>query len=95
VSLKRPNSESDKTINMSAADPIIRCKLTRKFFDSLPSGCFLASNILRSHDEPYFAEYVTLPEHRGDQWKRIKSKGADQRTCNVFPDEQGSKQWLK
>jgi hypothetical protein len=80
---------------MSSPDPIFRCRLTRKFFDSLPSGCFLASNILRSGGEPWFAEYVTLPEHRDDQWKRVKAAGADQRTCDVFPNEQASREWLK
>lgn len=74
--------------------PMHRTKLTRKFYQGVAPGKFLVSNTFKSSSEPWFSEYVTLDEHKADQWSRIKRVSADQRLCMVFDDEQCFRDWF-
>ncbi len=68
-------------------------KLTRKYFMSLSSGSFVASNVWRDGREA-FAEHVTnTTEEREAQWKRIVAAGAAQRICYVFASESHFRRW--
>ena len=59
-------------------------KLTKKFFKGLPEGYFLMSNVFFDLDVPCFFEKISPDAMREDQWQRIKTVRADQRTCFVF-----------
>ena len=79
---------------MSSSDPIATPTLTKRTFMDLPSGQYLVSNVGHSISEPCFAEYVTLEEHRSEQWERIKMQGVEQRKCMVFHDEKSYRDWV-
>lgn len=63
-------------------------KLNKKFFMSLPTGAYLASNCYNSlgpgRTTPCFHESVLPTEERTAQWERIRTVYADQRLCNVY-----------
>lgn len=70
-------------------------KLTKKFFQTISAGSFLASNIMKSRKESVFAEIVasSMPD-REEQWGRIVSAGASQRLCHVFSSKKEHEAWL-
>lgn len=69
-------------------------KLTLRFFETLPVGYFVASNLLTASNTPVFAEVVATLESRMEQWKRIQKSGAAQRMCHVFRSEEAFNRWL-
>jgi len=73
----------------------ISLRLTKKAFLPLPSGCFLASNVMTEQLIPVFADTVrdSLDE-RHEQWLRIVSVGADQRLCRIFQSQQECMSWF-
>jgi len=72
---------------MAEFDLPIRKKLTKTLLMRLPTGVFLVSNTQRSIGPntvtPVFAERVVPSDDREEQWLRIKTCGADGRTCEV------------
>jgi len=68
--------------------PVIRGKLTKRFFMSLKTGQYVVSNICNQMEkgrvEPCFREEVLPPESREEQWRRIESAHADGRFCDVL-----------
>lgn len=72
-------------------------KLTKRFFMSLPSGAFVASNVLGGPGlTPSFAGPVAdSADARTEQWERAVAVGAAQRTCRVFAREAQFREWLK
>lgn len=70
-------------------------KLTLKYFKSLPTGLFIASNLMSSPHASIFSEIIAPLESRMDQWKRIRDCGAAQRACLVFPTEAAFSRWVK
>lgn len=72
-------------------DPVTHGKLTKRFLMLLETGAYIVSTVYESqrdgaHD-PCFHEKVAPPEHRGDQWLRIKTANADGRYCDVLASE--------
>jgi hypothetical protein len=73
----------------------ISLRLTRKVYFAVPTGCFLASNLMTNRFTPVFAETVlATPHERNTQWVRIVAAGADQRLCRIFRDEQECLSWI-
>jgi hypothetical protein len=72
-------------------------KLTKRFFMSLPSGDFVASNVFGGPGvTPSFAEPVAdSADARTEQWERAVAAGAAQRTSHVFQRESEFREWLK
>jgi len=79
---------------MAASFNIAPAKLTLKFLQTLPTGYFVASNLLAARNTPVFAEAVLPFGSRMDQWRRIQESGAAQRMCHVFRTEEAFNQWL-
>jgi hypothetical protein len=67
-------------------------KLTKKLFFSLPEGKFVASNILSKEWVPVFAEHLSPVQEREEQWRRIVKAKADQRLCEIYPNETAFRQ---
>jgi hypothetical protein len=63
-------------------------------FQSLPTGTFLVSNVCWAPYQPIFAETVERPEVRPLQWARIRASCVDQRTCDVYLDEDAYHAWV-
>ena len=59
-------------------------KLTKRFLMDLPEGLFLVSNIGFDRFNPGFAEDLSPPSLRMEQWERIVKAGTDQRLCHIF-----------
>lgn len=65
-------------------------KPANRFFDGLPEGVYLVSNVGYDPDTPVFAAYVAAPgPARSGQWKRIKVCQVDHRHYGVYRDEAG------
>jgi hypothetical protein len=72
-----------------------RNKLTKKYLMSLPEGVYLVSNIYPNNPmQSRFAEKVTPPNLRKDQWDRIIKADVHQRLCDIFETEDEYKKWL-
>jgi len=81
---------------MSELDLPIRQKLTKKLLMRLPAGSFLVSNCHKAIGPnmvtPVFAEKVVSLDDREWQWQRIKERGANGRTCEVYATSEEYKQ---
>jgi hypothetical protein len=69
---------------MQKYEPLMRVKLSKKFFLELKEGLFLASNCFNEKDRPIFAEEVWPLTVREMQWQMIVDCGANHRFCEVF-----------
>ncbi len=68
----------------STKGPSVSAKLSRKFFDGLPTGAYIVSNsFIDIHHSIYQGEVVALAL-RDLQWDEIKKVGANQLMCAVF-----------
>ncbi len=85
------NADQQRFADLLSGGPV---KLTRKYFDSLPTGVFLASRTFVARHTPVFAEAVASPDGRGEQWRRITASGAAQRLCEVFLHEVQFRRWV-
>jgi hypothetical protein len=65
-----------------------REKLTKSFLFSLPAGCFIASNPLKSDQTPMYAAAVVGLREREQQWKEMSVARVTHRLCNVFDSKQ-------
>lgn len=83
--------EQERVARLVSGGPV---KLTRKYYDSLPSGVFLASRTFAARRTPKFAEVVATGENRAEQWRRITASGAAQRLCEVFLHEPEFRRWV-
>lgn len=80
---------------MDAEGIILRAKLTKKLFKSLPAGSYLVSNLVDSTACPVFQETVKPDDQRGEQWDSIVRHGAEQRLCTCFKDKASSVRWME
>ncbi|MFC1765278.1 hypothetical protein ACFL6U_24800 [Planctomycetota bacterium] len=74
-------------------------KLGKKFFMSLPTGVYLASNCYDSlgpgRATPCFHGTVLPIEEREAQWELIRASFADQRLCDVYKSIDEFKQHIE
>jgi hypothetical protein len=71
-------------------------KLTKKILMAAPEGAYLVSNCYsESTARSIFEEIVSPLAGRVNQWERIVTTNADQRTCRVFPTKKEYQEWLE
>jgi hypothetical protein len=68
-------------------------KLTRKYFESLTPGTFVASGIEQNGTPVFAAEVTDSKEGRDAQWSLATSWGAAQRLCRIFPSKSHYEKW--
>lgn len=73
----------------------VPARLTLKYFNALPEGTYLMSNLMTRGGNPIFTELVSSSASRSEQWERIRTCGAAQRACHVFRSAAEGQAWIK
>lgn len=97
MSMVRQVPDSNPAYGSKACSPSphSEANLTKRFFFSLQSGHFLASNLIGSNSGSLFAEEIAAPAERREQWERIKTRGCNNRKCHVFRSEAEYRTWWR
>jgi hypothetical protein len=73
---------------MQKYKPLLRAKLSKKFFMQLEDGVFLTSNCTNENAKPIFAQEVWPMHIRALQWQLIVDVGASHRLCEIFQSKE-------
>jgi hypothetical protein len=88
----KPLTEAEQQIG--AALLTIPTKLTKSYFMQIAEGTYLVSNVFNRQGHPVFTDFVGAADTRAEQWQLIRSLGAAQRLCRVFPSDAHFQRWF-
>ncbi len=63
---------------------VIRTRLTKKFFLTIPAGYCVESNITQNYIPLYLEAVAVTVADRGEQWAKIVALELNNRLCNVY-----------